>query len=152
MPSADFARYIEVTAPPEACWPVLIDVDRVGSWVSIVGDITEIEPLSRYTTVLQDRFGPFKLKADVDIEVTDLEEGKRVRFHASGSDRQVNSTIDVEAELRLEPLDGGTRIAVSGRYSVIGTVATMGAGTIQKKAETILEEFFGAAAAELGAL
>lgn len=152
MPSAEFARDIEVTAPPEACWPVLVDARKVGGWVSIVGDVEEIEPLARYRTVLVDRFGPFKLKADVDVEVTDLEEGKRVRFRAHGSDRQVNSTIDVDAELRLEPLDGGTRVAVSGRYSVIGTVATMGAGTIQKKAETILEEFFGAAAAELGGL
>ncbi len=152
MPSAEFSREIDVDAAPEACWPVLIDVDKVASWVSIVGDVEEIEHLARYRTVLIDRFGPFKLKADVDVEVTDLEEGKRVRFHASGTDRQVNSTIDVEAELRLEPGDGGTRIVVSGRYSVIGTVATMGAGTIQKKADTILEEFFGAAAAELGAL
>jgi uncharacterized protein len=152
MPSADFARDIEVTAPPEVCWPVLIDVDRVGGWVSIVGDVEEIEHLKKYRTILADRFGPFKLKADVDVDVTELEEGRRIRLHASGADRQVNSTIDVDAELRIEPLDAGARVVVSGRYSVLGTVATMGAGTIQKKADTILEEFFAAASAELGAL
>lgn len=152
MPQAEFARDIEVSAPPEACWPVLTDVERVASWVSIVGAVEELEHLARYRTVLQDRFGPFRLKADVDVTVTELEEGRRIRLHAAGRDRQVNSNIDVDAELRLEPLGEGTRIAVGGRYSVIGTVATMGAGTIDKKAQTILEEFFGAAAAELGAL
>jgi carbon monoxide dehydrogenase subunit G len=152
MPSAEFSRDIEVAARPEICWPVLIDVQKVASWVSIVGDVEEIAPLSHYRTVLVDRFGPFRLKADVDVRVTEVEEGERVRLRASGSDRQVNSTIDVVAELRLEPLDGSTRIAVSGRYSVIGTVATMGAGTIEKKAEAVLEEFFGSLAAELGAL
>ncbi len=152
MPSAAFSRDIEVTASPDECWPVLIDVDKIASWVTIVGDVEEVEPLAHYRTVLLDRFGPFKLKADVDVRVTELEEASMVRFRASGIDRQVNSTIDVEAELRLEPQEGGTRITVSGHYSVIGTVATMGAGTIEKKADTILEEFFGAAAAELRAL
>ncbi len=152
MPSADFARDITVTAPPDRCWPVLVDARRVGGWVSIVGEVEELESLARYRTMLQDRFGPFKLKADVDVRVTGLEEGRWIRFHASGTDRQVNSSIDVEAELRLEPSTTGTRIAVSGRYSVIGTVATMGAGTIQKKADHVLEEFFAAAAQELETL
>jgi carbon monoxide dehydrogenase subunit G len=38
---------------------------------------------------------------------------------------------------------------VQGRWNVIGTVATMGSGTIRKKADSIMDEFFSAAGEEL---
>lgn len=152
MPWADFSRSLDVPAPPERCWPVLIDVDRVAGWVSIVGDVKELEPLSSYEAVLEDRLGPFTLRADLAVQVVELEEGSKVRFRAQGEDRQVGTHLTVEAELRLEPRESGTTLAVSGRYGVIGTVATMGAGTIRKKADAILEEFFSAAERELSAL
>ncbi len=145
MPSATFERAIRVAASPEACWSVLIDVDTVAGWVSVVHAVQEIEHLATYSAVLADRFGMFNLKADLAVKVVGVEEGRRVRFRAEGKDRQVNTHINVEAELRLEPTDDGTVIAVEGRYNVLGTVATMGAGTIKKKADTILEEFFTAA-------
>lgn len=145
MPSASFERSIQVGVPADVCWPVLIDVDRVAGWVSVVSGVTELEHLSSYEAVLSDRFGMFNLKADLSAKVVELEEGHRIRFHAEGRDRQVNTYISVEAELRLDPVEGGTLIHVSGEYKVLGTVATMGAGTIQKKADKILEEFFSAA-------
>lgn len=149
MPSADFARSLEVSASSDECWKVLTDVGRVAGWVSLVDDVKEIARLDRYTAVLEDSFGPFKLKADVDIEVTDLAEGKRIAFKARGKDRQVSTSINVDGSLELEPAAGGTTINVAGRWNVIGTVATMGAGTIRQKADKIMEEFFESAAAEL---
>lgn len=150
MPSSDFERALEVSSGPDACWSVLTDVQRVAGWVSLVDQVDEVTHLDRYTAVLEDSFGPFKLKADVDIEVTDLDEGKRIAFKARGKDRQVSTSINVDGSLELEPGSGETTvIKVAGRWNVIGTVATMGSGTIRQKADKIMEEFFESASAEL---
>ncbi len=150
MPSADFGRSLEVSRSPAECWEVLTDVERVASWVTVVGEVREVEHLKSYEAVLEDQFGPFKLKADLDVTVTDLHEGTAISFRAKGRDRQVSTSIIVDASLSLEPAGSGTNILTKGRWSVIGTVATMGSGTIRKTAGTIIDEFFAAAAAELG--
>lgn len=149
MPSADFDRTLEVGSSPQRCWEVLTDVQKVAGWVTVAGDVTEHEHLSTYDVVLADQFGPFKLKADVAVEVTDLTDGESIRFRAQGADRHVGTSINAEAHMALTPTGSGTAIRVAGRYSVLGSVAAMGTSTIKKKADTILEEFFSAAAAEL---
>ena len=151
MPSANFERTLAVTSSPEECWKVLTDVAQVAGWVTVVGEVQEVAPLDSYQAVLTDRFGPFQLNADVEVKVVDVEEGRRIRFKARGSDRQVGTNITVDAEMALETDDSGTtKICISGTYGVVGTVATMGAGTIRKKADTIVEEFFAAAERVLG--
>ena len=152
MPSMKFDRELVVSSGRDKCWDVLTDVPRLVTWVSIVTDAQEQEPLERYTAVLTDRMGPFKLRADLDITVSEVVPGERIRVRANGEDRQVSSRIGVDATLVLVDADGGgSRIAVDGSYEVIGKVATMGAGMIRTKAAKILDEFFAHAATELGA-
>ena len=150
MPSAQFDRSLEVQSSPGECWDVITDVNRVAEWVSVVGTVEQVEPLSRYTAVLEDSFGPFKLRADLDVEVTEFVEHKSIRFVCSGQDRQVGTTIGVDARMALQPSGSGTLIRVDGSYQVLGSVATMGGSTIRKKADTIIEEFFAAAEDALG--
>lgn len=150
MPRSEFHRGITVTASPEEAWAALTDVPRLVSWVSIVEDAHEIEPLSRYTAVLMDRLGPFKLRADLEIELSDVEVGTGLKVRAAGEDRQVGSRLTIEAALAIAPSGAGTAITVDGVYEVTGKVASMGPGTINKKAEKIMDEFFAAAGAALG--
>lgn len=150
MPRSEFRRELTVTSGPEATWKALTDVPRLAGWVSIVEGAAEVEPLARYTAVLMDRLGPFKLRADLDIVMSDVDPGRSLRVHASGEDRQVGSRLSVEVSLRLDEADAGTLIAVDGVYEVTGRVAAMGPGTINKKAEKVLQEFFASAAADLG--
>ena len=151
MATQDFSHELTVTASPELTWTVLTDVDRLASWVGIVHDVTEISQLERYTAVLLDRVGPFKLKADLQVNVKVVTEGQEVEVEASGRDRAVDSRIAVRARLRLSPTDsGGSTIETDGRYEVTGRVASMGSGVIQKKADRVLEDFFSKAALELG--
>ncbi len=148
MPSAEFEQSLEVKQSPAECWEVLINVERIAGWVSVVGEVKELEHLKSYEAELVDQFGPFKLKADLDIQVTDLAEGTSIAFRAKGEDRQVSTSIIVDGRLALAEADSGTSIHVEGKWNVIGTVATMGSGTIRKKADHIMEEFFTAAEAE----
>jgi carbon monoxide dehydrogenase subunit G len=130
----------------------MVDVPRLVSWVSIVEDAVEIEPLSKYTAVLMDRLGPFKLRADLDVTVSDVEDGSSLRVRAIGEDRSVGSRLLVIATMQVRPESHGATIIVDGVYEVTGKAASMGSGTINKKAQKILDEFFGAASEDLGAV
>ena len=150
MPSDSFDHSLSVAKTPQECWAVLTDVQRVAGWVTVVNQVDEIEVLSEYQAVLTDAFGPFNLNADIAVEVLDVEQDRSIRFKASGRDRQVSTSITVEATMELAPHENGTDIHVHGTWHVLGTVATMGGGTIRKKANKIIDEFFTAAEAELG--
>ncbi len=151
MPAMSFERELLVTAGPDDSWKVLTDVPRLVSWVTIVDQAKELEYLESYTAVLMDKLGPFKLRADLAITVSEVEVGRRIRVRANGEDRQVSSRIGVDAVLTLEPAeDGRTRVRVSGTYEVVGRVATLGSGMIKQKATKIIDEFFTHTAAELG--
>lgn len=150
MPGTNFTRELTVGADPTACWQVLTDVPRLVSWVSIVDNAVEHERLASYSAVLLDRLGPFKMRADLDIKVSEVSEVSYIRVQAAGEDRAVSSRLGVDATLRLEEANVGTRILVEGSYEVVGKVATLGAGTITKKANKILDDFFAHAARELG--
>ncbi|MBO0732222.1 MAG: hypothetical protein J2P57_23380, partial [Acidimicrobiaceae bacterium] len=95
-----FSRQLRLRSGDEQVWNVLLDVPRVASWITIVGSVEEVIRLERYRAVLQDRVGPFRLRADLDIRVLELEHGRWIRAKAAGEDRQVGSRISVEALLR----------------------------------------------------
>ena len=151
MPRSEFRRELTVLASPEESWKSLTDVPLLVSWVGIVEDATEIQPLDRYSAVLMDRLGPFKLRADLDIVVTDVTPGRSISFRASGEDRQVGSRLVIEATMDIQPREPqGTTARFQGFYEVTGRVASMGSGTINKKADKIMGEFFSAAESALG--
>lgn len=150
MPRSEFGRDMVVTASPAECWAALTDVPRLVGWVSVVEDAEEVEPLAAYTAVLMDRLGPFRLRADLDIRLSDVVPGESLHVRATGEDRQVGSRLAVNADLSVQAREGGATIGIRGMYEVTGKVASMGSGTITKKAEKIMNEFFDAASAALG--
>jgi uncharacterized protein len=147
----EFNERVEVASAPGEAWRTVGDIPTVLSWISIVGEVRELEPERRYAAVLVDRLGPFKLRADLDIDVLEREPGVRVRARADGEDRQIGSRLIVDVELAVRAADGGTEVDVSGAYEVTGRPATLGAGSIRKKASRILDEFFASVRTALGA-
>jgi carbon monoxide dehydrogenase subunit G len=145
MAGAPFDRDLEVPASPETAWGVLTDVERMASWVAVLEKVEVLAELEHYSAVLADRLGPFKLRADLDILLSDVEINRRVRVRAEGEDRQVASRITIDAVLSIEPRGEGSMVRVQGSYDVAGRVATLGASIIAKKADHLLAEFFDAA-------
>jgi carbon monoxide dehydrogenase subunit G len=148
----DVARTVRVAARPEAAWATLLDFQRVASWLSVVRDLREIEPMRRYATVLEDRVGPFAMRADLAIEVVASEAERLLHVSGAGEDRQVASRIAATLDLRVVPQGEGSDIVVSGRYEITGRIATLGAGAIRKKGDKVLEDFFANVTRELGAV
>lgn len=150
MPSVSFERTVTVSTEPATVWEVVTDVSRVAGWVSVVGSVVEVEALRRYTSVLTDQLGPFRLSADLEVGVTSLADGESIRFLAEGEDRQVASRIRIEAGLTLRPEGDLTAVDVDGTYEVTGRVASLGGSMIRSKGDKILDQFFAALEAELG--
>lgn len=145
-------RSLTVTSDRATCWSVLTDVDLLASWVGIVHDVREIEHLTSYKAVLEDKVGPFKLRADLDVTVDVVAEGREITVSASGRDRAVDSKITIDATLVLNDAgEAGTEIDVKGRYQVTGKAASMGGGIIRKKGDRVVDDFFENATKRLNA-
>ncbi|MEO8632225.1 MAG: SRPBCC domain-containing protein [Chloroflexota bacterium] len=145
----DFAKTIHLDAGPDAVWSSVLDFHRVASWLSIVREVRDIDPPRRYGALLEDRLGPFAMRADLELTV-EIRDGRRLQVSAAGEDRQVASRIAATIELAVGADGTGTSLAVTGRYEVTGRVATLGAGAIRKKGDRILREFFDNASRALG--
>lgn len=147
----EFARTVRLSKSPAGVYDALLDVRRVASWLPIVRDVRDVDPPRAYAALLEDRLGPFAMRADLAVTV-EAGPGHRLRVVASGEDRQVASRISATIDLALEPADGGTVVTVGGRYEVTGRVATLGSGAIRKKGDKVLEAFFASLGRELGAV
>ncbi len=147
----EFTKTIELTSAPKTVWDAMLDVRRVASWLSIVRDVTDVDPPRRYTALLEDRLGPFAMRADLEVTVEADQDRQRMHVAAAGEDRQVASRISATIDLAIEPRPTGTGLTVSGRYEITGRIATLGSGPIRKKGDKVLEEFFLNLGRELGA-
>jgi uncharacterized protein len=141
----EFHGTLQLPAGADRVWEIVSDIPTVLSWISIVEDVEETEPGTGYRVVLADRLGPFKLRADLNVVVSEREERTRIRARGDGEDRQIGSRLIVEVALALEGQGAVTSLDVSGSYEVTGRPAALGAGSIRKKAANILAEFFAAA-------
>jgi carbon monoxide dehydrogenase subunit G len=134
-----FRREFASTRPPAPVMADLLDVERVASWVSILSQVAEEQPLSRYRAVLEDRLGPFRLRADLAIDVTVADSS--ITLQATGTDRQVGSRLTVQGRLDVREDGAGCQVLLAGSYEVSGKAAQLGASSIRRKAAHIVDEF-----------
>jgi carbon monoxide dehydrogenase subunit G len=139
----EFQETVRVAGRREPVWETVSDIPTVLSWISIVGSAEAVDPGRRYRALLQDRMGPFKLRADLEIEVVERVESERIHARGDGEDRQIGSRLIIDVTLTLSDDDEGTAIDVRGSYEVTGRPAALGASSIRKKAQKVIAEFFG---------
>lgn len=142
MASFEFDRTVSIPGSPEVAWGLITDVPRLVDWISVVHDAKELQPLQQYSAVIQDKVGMFTLRADLDITLSEVDDGKRIVAHAEGQDRQVGSRITIHAEVLLEAEPESTNVRVNGNYEITGSGATLGSSAIRRKGEKVINEFF----------
>ena len=147
----DLATSARLAAAPATVWKALLDVQRVASWLSIAGSLHELEPLRRYSVVLEDRIGPFTLRADLLVTVDADEAQHKMRVTASGADRQVRSQISATIDLAVISDGQASVLDVNSRYEITGRIATLAAGAIRRKSQSVLQGFLRDLSRDLGA-
>jgi carbon monoxide dehydrogenase subunit G len=145
----EFTKTATIPARPDDIWAALLDFHRVASWLSIVGQVREVDPTARYTAVLEDRVGPFALRADLTVTVTADTAQRRLHVAAAGEDRQVASRIGAALDVTVRDAPDGSILTATGRYEITGRIATLGAPAIRKKGDKVLDEFFANASRDL---
>jgi carbon monoxide dehydrogenase subunit G len=132
----------EVGCPIERVFKDFQNVQLVSTFLPILSELNELEYLKSYTAVLEDKVGPFKLRADLAITTAIDEELMKFAVEARGEDRQVRSAIRISAEVQFEKLsDNATNVRLTGTYEVSGKVATLGASVIKGKAHKLMLGF-----------
>ncbi len=142
MAKDSISQVIELDCPVLELFEKFLDVETVSGFIPILSDLKEIAPLQNYVAVLEDRVGPFRLRADLSIETKVDRESMRFSVEARGEDRQVRSAIRVSVSMHFAPIsDARTRITIEGAYEVSGKVATLGSSVIKSKANKLTLQF-----------
>jgi carbon monoxide dehydrogenase subunit G len=137
-----FERTTRTTASPSDAWATLHDVDQLAAYSSHLGPVTTVEPDRRWKVSLQDRVGPFKLSAPMDVVIVEETSLVEISIRASGQDRGPGTRLVVEASVRLDQANGETQLALSGTYDLRGRVASLGGAVARRQAETMIDEFW----------
>lgn len=136
-----FEKEIAVARSPEQVWQFLWDVERVARCLPGCRDARTLVPHERYAAVVAERIGPFSVTFPMEIQILEVEEGRRLRAQAGGRDSAMGSSLRVTLDLAVEPRDGGSVLRLASDAAVLGRLGTLGQGMIQRKADQIMEQF-----------
>jgi carbon monoxide dehydrogenase subunit G len=142
---------LTIRAQPEEIWPLFFDVARVATLIPGCEQVEEREPLRLYDAVMKQKIGPFRREAPCEVSVEELVAPSLVRARAKGRDKRTGTTMDVELNVSLAPIDGGdTRLVVDSTMQVAGRLATLGYPVVKRKVKEMFDEFEQRLLAELG--
>jgi uncharacterized protein len=134
-------KEITVDVPPERVWTFLWDVERVARCLPGAGDVRTVVPHERYTAVVSERVGPFKVSFPLEIQVVEAEPGRRLKAVASGRDAAMGSALKVTLDLQLAPAGDGTRLLIASDANIQGKLGVLGHGIIQQRADGLITQF-----------
>lgn len=131
-----------VPAPIAAVWTLFFDLTRIAGLIPGCSDVVEIESNRRYSAVMRQRLGVFKVEMPTVIVVENIVEHRSVRARAVGADKLTGTNIDVLLEVDLQAIEGGqTAILVNSSTQVLGKLAALGYPIVKKRARELFGEF-----------
>jgi carbon monoxide dehydrogenase subunit G len=137
----DFRMEAKLPNVPAEVWPVMVDIARIAACIPGLEKIEEHQRLKRYSAVMKQKIGPFKLEVPAEITVEEHQEPNFVRARAFGKDKFTGTTMDVLLKVRLAADGKGSRLDVEANLQVAGRLASLGYSVIKKKAEENFIEF-----------
>jgi carbon monoxide dehydrogenase subunit G len=138
----EFNLSTDLSTPPEAVWPVLLDVRRIAACIPGCEQVEELAALAQYKAVMKQKLGPFRLEVPAEIFVDEVMPPQCVRAHATGRDKYTGTTFTVSLSVVLAPAaPGGSTLTVDAGLKVAGRLASLGYSVIRKRAEENFAEF-----------
>jgi hypothetical protein len=108
-----YASDIVIDRPPEAVFPYFVEPSRQGQWSDVqMRRLTE-PPFGRGSR-LEVTFGMGPLKARIGLEITALEENRRMAWTS------FSGPIRWAGEYHLEPAGAGTKVSQEGTLTFSG--------------------------------
>ncbi|HEY7678588.1 MAG TPA: SRPBCC domain-containing protein [Candidatus Methylomirabilis sp.] len=144
-----FEKTVTVKAPREAVWKFLWDVPRVAACLPGCKEAQLVEEGKRYSAVVGERVGPFKVEFPLSIDVLEVRAPEFLKARAGGKDTKVDSVVKVELDLRLVEAGGGTEMRLSTDMAILGKLGTLGHSVVVRKGDEVLTKFAEALRAQL---
>jgi carbon monoxide dehydrogenase subunit G len=145
----EFTQRIGVDATPEKVWALLWDIKRMASCIPGCREATEVEAHKRYTAVVGERVGPFKVTFPLDIEILEAVEGRRLRAAASGKDSAIGSSMKMALDLSIAEDGDQTILDIKTDVAILGKLGALGHSMIKRKADDMMGKFAQALKAEV---
>jgi carbon monoxide dehydrogenase subunit G len=147
----EVARVTDVGALPPVAWSFMRDVARLSACIPNVSNVEAIEPDRRYSALVSDNLGPFRLSVPLEIDLESVEEPHRISATLAGHDSRGQARIKGTLAAQIDPLDsGGSRVDLRMRIEVLGKLASLGAAPMRRRADEIFTKFALCVQAELG--
>lgn len=138
----------QVKAPVEKVWNSLWDEQTLPVWVP--GCTRASLSGNRVKATVEQSVGFLKARFDLDLEVVEREELKRVVLQGGGKDALTQSQVRLTLSLEMEPSqDGSTEVRYKADAQITGRIATIGHFVIQAKAKEIERELIQRVKAQL---
>jgi uncharacterized protein len=137
----EFTQRIAVAATPEKVWALLWDIKRMATCIPGCREATEVEPHKKYTAIVGERVGPFKVTFPLDIEILEAVEGRRLRASATGKDPAVGSSMKMGLDLSIVEDGGRTVLDIKTDVSILGKLGALGHSMIKRKADDMMGKF-----------
>jgi uncharacterized protein len=130
-----------VDAPPDAVWPLLMDVERVAPCLPGTQSVERIDDRS-YRVAVVVALGPMRLSYGGDVAIAEADEaGRRAVMTAKATEARGQGTARATITTTLSPEGLGTRADVVTDLQLTGRVAQMGRGIVVDVSNRLLGEF-----------
>jgi len=136
-----FQKEVEILATREKVWQFIWDVDRFIACVPGCKDAKTVEEGKRYTAIMTEKVGPFKVEFPTTIDVIERVELTRIKAQATGADNKIGSRMKIDLAVNLREQDNKTILEFVAGVDILGKLAALGHGIIKRKADQVLDEF-----------
>jgi len=136
-----FQKEVEILATREKVWRFIWDVDRFIACVPGCKDAKTVEEGKRYTAIMTEKVGPFKVEFPTTIEVLERVELTRIKAQATGTDNKIGSRMKIDLDVNLREQENKTIVEFVAGVDILGKLAALGHGIIKRKADQVLDEF-----------
>ena len=136
-----FQKQVEILAAREKVWQFIWDVDRFIACVPGCKDARTVEEGKRYTAIMTEKVGPFKVEFPTTIEVLECVDLSRIKAQATGADNKIGSRMKIDLDVNLREQENKTVVEFVAGVDILGKLAALGHGIIKRKADQVLDEF-----------
>lgn len=135
-------EHVSMPVGLDEAWDFVWQTERLAACLPGCVGVDIIEPGKTYLAHMEDRIGPYRIEADLDVVVLESEPRERIRMRASGKDKRLGTSQRITMDVRLRPVSPTeTSLDVDGDVEVLGKVATLGQFAIKRKVGDVIKKF-----------
>jgi carbon monoxide dehydrogenase subunit G len=132
---------LEVPAPADVVWPLLLDVERVAPCLP-GAEVTERVDERTYRATMRVRLGPMRMSYAGDLSIETVDEGTRTAvLKAAANEARGQGSATAAIELDVDDSSPGSRVSITTDLQLTGRAAQTGRGLVERVADQMLAQF-----------